>query len=134
MVLSIRFLSDVGGVNNFQFATDLQIGAASPGFVYFQLIDASVNTAIKGWNPPGRRYMPAAGATLTVTFNNLDDSKVVTRVASQPFSQDPSIWRVQVLATDFPNTATVEMGISLNEAGAVSIGCVCDGLRIVGGC
>jgi hypothetical protein len=68
--------------------------------LYFQLVDASLDTDMQGYNPSGRRYMPATGSTMTVQLQNIDDSKVVTRTATQPFVGDASIWSIQILATD----------------------------------
>src|ERR1700761_5256440 len=99
MILSVRWLQDVGSVNSFQIANDLCIGAASPTTLYLQLIDSSVFSAIKGYNPPGRRYMPTSGSILTVSFNDINDNEKISRFASQPFIQDPSIWMVPILAT-----------------------------------
>lgn len=132
MILSLRFLQDVGGVNNFQWANDLRIGAASPTTLYLQLIDASVFPEIKGYNPSGRRYMPAVGAILTVTFGDINDNQKISRFASQPFAQDPSIWMVPILATDFLSMATIEVGLSLNESGTITTGCACGILRVIG--
>lgn len=102
MLLSARMLNDVGGVNSFDY---VQIAQASQGDtvdIYFQLIDASKNQSSPNsvWSPTGLRYMPAAGATLQASLRSIDDAKTVTRFCSQPFVQDPSIWRLSLLASD----------------------------------
>ena len=78
--------------------------------------------ASEGWNPPGRRYMPASGATLQVTFLSLDSNKQVARTATQPFpTSDPSIWRVQMLSTD-GLVGTVNVLLTLTEGIMVTRG------------
>jgi hypothetical protein len=121
LVLSLSFLQDVGGVNAFSYAANLQLGAKSATTLYFQLVDTSV----------GRRFMPAAGATVTIILNNLDNSKKITRIASQPFAQDASIWSVPILNTDLLTGGTVEVQLILNEGGLLTPGCLCAGIRVV---
>lgn len=62
--------------------------------------------------------MPPAGSTLAVTFLNVDDSKKLTRPASQPFPQDPSIWSVAILPSD-PLQGTVPLKFVLTEPSRV---------------
>jgi hypothetical protein len=100
MKLSARPLSCVSGVNDFTISTQVEFTAGDGVTVYLQLVDIEKRPSNYGWNPPGQRYMPAVGATFTVTFLNIDDAKQFSRVAAQPFPQDPSIWAVQVLPTD----------------------------------
>ena len=136
LVLSLTFLQDVGSVNAFSYVPALVLGAKSPGTLYFQLIDSSVSTPITSGSiissQAGRRFMPAVGATLSVTLNNLDDAKKVIRTATQPFSQDASIWSIPILGTDFPTGATVDVKITLNESGLLTYGSLRSGIRVVG--
>ena len=132
MLLSYRFLVDVANVNSFEVVSAAEINAGDAQDLYIQLVDASVDRAEQGYNPAGRRYMPAAGATVSVTFTNLDTgpsvqgdfqasprinpttpSKVV-RTALQPFSNDGSIWKIPLLASD-PLKGTVQMQVALTE-------------------
>jgi hypothetical protein len=117
MRLAICPLDDVSGVNSYRFATEVQTTAGDATDLYFQLFDASKNLTQHGFNPGGLRYCPAALATLQVTFKNIDTSKQFARFASQPFTQDPSIWKVSVLATD-PVSGTVSMKFVLTEGTA----------------
>lgn len=111
MQFAIQPLVDVSNVNDFRYATEIQSTAGDAVDLYFQLIDKDKRPECQ---TKGLRYVPPATSTLSVVFKNIDDSKVVTRFASQPFAQDPSIWKVSVLATD-PVAGTVNMKFTLTE-------------------
>ena len=130
MLLSAHFLNDVGSVNVYQYDDELAITSGNATTIYFQLIDASVNKSGDGFNPPGRRYMPASGATLTVTFTSINDDNEVERLASQPYADDKSIWSVSVLASDEIEPGTVVVELSLSEGGVTKTGKICTPLRV----
>ncbi len=121
MLLSARVLDAVGNVNIFTVVQSLEITAGDSGTLYLQLIDSSLDGNALQFNPPGRRYVPAAGATLTVVFNALDDARKVTRAASQPFPGDGSIWTVPFLAGD-ALSGLVDVLLTLTEGVKVTTG------------
>ncbi len=121
MLLSCRMLLDVGSVNTFKYVQRVSFTAADPQTVYFQLLDASLDTSADGFSPPGRRYMPAAGASLSVVLDSIDISKRITRTATQPFASDPSIWSVSVLASDTIK-GTVNLKLALTEGTVIRRG------------
>ena len=129
MILSAQFLQDVGGVNNYTIVTQASFTHGDSANIYFQIIDSSVFKAVDGFNPSGRRIMPASGAILSVTFGNLDNNKKVSRFCTQPFAQDTSIWLANVLATDPIEAGTVDFKITLNEGGNIKTGYICAGIR-----
>lgn len=129
MLLSARVLEDVSTVNNFKVAADIEWTEGDPVTFYIQLIDASVDTAKCGYNPPGRRYMPAAGATLTVVLENIDDSKEVTKTATNPFATDTSIWAISILSSNTIR-GTPQMRLTLTEDTVVRRGVVKNAIRI----
>lgn len=119
MQLTIRPLEDVQTVNSWRPATELVVSTGDPLEIVFQLVYAK--------NPCGgdevRRYMPATGATLTLVLDNLDNAKKVTKVATQPFSSDGSIWRVALTAQDTAKLAgTVTWLFTLTEGTRVVTG------------
>lgn len=114
MLLSIRFLLDVGSVNIYQYTSQVEFSAGDTQDLYFQIVDMAVDRADQGYSPPGRRYMPAANSTLVVEFLSVDCNKQVIRSATQPFPQDPSIWKVPILGTD-PIKGTAMMKLKLIE-------------------
>lgn len=136
MRLGGRWLVDVADANNWRFATNPpQFVLGDTQTLYFQLVDeaATVDGTFWGGNAPTvRRYMPAAGASLTAVFDSVEDARKVTRVLSQPFALDASIWRIDVATTDvFRGTVTVRL--TLNESGIVHQAIIKGDLRIDSG-
>lgn len=117
MVLSARLLTNVCDVNGFDFAQRFEMTEGDQTTLYIQLIDA---TKHKDLVPSGLRYIPANGATLTLTLDSLDNAKRVTRSATQPFT-DPSIWAVCILSSD-KILGTVNLKLTLTENSVVKSG------------
>jgi hypothetical protein len=131
MILSCTFLSDVGGVNAYREAPTFLMSEGDQVDVYIQLRDISVNPAAQGFKPVGRRYMPATGATLSVSLSNsFDDARVVSKVCTQPYASDPSIWKFTILSTD-PIKGTRNVQLTLTESAVVKKGIVQAGIRAV---
>lgn len=119
MQLSCRFLNNVISANSFEYADAVEFSEGDTLSVFIQLIDVSLDKQAAGFSPPGRRYMPAAGASLRVTLQNVNDSQVVNRTAVQAFpTSDPSIWSIPVLASD-PFKGTVTIAATLVEPNGV---------------
>lgn len=129
MLLSVRFLNDVASVNSFEPTTEVRFNKGSSQIVYIQLADASLDSPNQGFSPSGRRYVPPAGSLLTVLLSNVDDAKKVSRVATQPFPGDLSMWSFPVLATD-PLNGTVAMQFVLQEPTRVLRGYINTGLEV----
>lgn len=95
MRLSARPLKNVHSLNSFSYANQLfvsaEAGEAEATDLFVQIVDL---------DQEGIRYMPSSGAVLTAIFPALDDEDNVSRIAVQPFPQDPSIWRIPMLAGD----------------------------------
>ena len=136
MRLNITPLQDAQGVNDFIYATEIRSTVGDAVDLYFMLSDAEKNLTQHGYNPGGMRYIPAANATLQITFKNIDNRKQFTRFATQPFPQDLSIWKVPVLATD-PVSGTVSMKFVLTEpngvAGGITKSCFLNACFLVDG-
>lgn len=132
MLLSARILNQVTSVNAWQYADQAQWTAGDTVSLFIQLIDLTQDRAVKGYNPAGRRYMPASGATLNLTLANIDQSVQLSRAAVQAYpTSDPSIWRLSVLATDaIKGTCTIQL--SLNEGGVITSGSVKAAVLIAG--
>jgi hypothetical protein len=109
-----RPLINVSGVNDFLYSTQLEFYSGDAVTFYLQLVDLDRNQGQFGFNPAGLRYCPVTGATLSITFTNIDTSKQFSRIATQPFSQDASIWAVSILPTD-PVNGTVSVRGNLTE-------------------
>jgi hypothetical protein len=133
--LSIRVLTCVVSVNDYGVATEMVSTAGDPIDLWFQLVDDSKNLSSHGFSPPGLRYCPLANSTLQVTFLNLNNRNQFTRFASQPLAQDPSIFKVSILATD-PVSGTVSCKFVLTEpsgAGTITKTCSLNACFLVDG-
>jgi len=129
MLLSARILNDVASVNSYEHAQAGEFTQGDAASVYFQLTDASLDGAIHGFNPSGRRYIPATGATLQVVVDNIDDGKKITRTATNPFPDDRSIWKLDFIASD-TISGTCSMQLTLTEGLLIRRGLVKNALRI----
>jgi len=121
MLLSCRILQDVSGVNSFEYTSQAEWTEGCPTTLYIQLINASLDKANQGFNPPGRRYMPASGATLSVTLESIDDNKQVTKTATNPYASDTSIWAVSILSTDTIR-GSPQIRLTLTEGSVITSG------------
>lgn len=130
MLLGARILNDVQNVNSYDKADVAQFTKGDPATVYFQLVDLSVDKAVDGYNPPGRRYVPAVGAVLSCVVECIDSNIQITRFATQPFvSDDRSIWALQFQASDKVQ-GTANIRITLTEGSTVRTGLIKHALRI----
>lgn len=91
MSFSVKLLENVNNINQFQTVESVRLTRGNPYSLYFRVIQPTVG---------GLRYIPATGATGTVKFTHIDDTKKITRAATNPFAGDKSIWKVDILATD----------------------------------
>lgn len=121
MLLSARPLKDCVGVNSFEPATELEWTEGDTVDLFFQLIDSQLDKPEQGFSPAGRRYVPAAGATLSCVLENIDDAKQLTRLATQPFANDGSIWKLSILGTDSIR-GTPQLRLTLTEGAKVTRG------------
>jgi hypothetical protein len=117
-LLGARFLTGVCSVNNFDYADRASMYEGDTTTVFLQLVDKLKDLPAAGFHPPYRRYTPPASSTLLVTMTSLDDEKVVSRYATQPFPGDASIWSFPVNAADRLR-GTVNMVLQLTQPGSV---------------
>ena len=106
MKLSAKFLKNVVNVNTFQYVTQWNISEGSAHELYFQVIDEHKEDI---------RYMPQdAPFVVTATFSSIDDNSIIVKTATQPFADDSSIWKIDLLATEIPNSGAVIFSLSEN--------------------
>jgi hypothetical protein len=91
MNFAIRLLDNVCNVNDFAQVETIELIRGNPYRLYFQVVQP---------NKDGLRYSAATPATGVVKFQHNDGSKAISRAATMPFSEDRSIWYVDILATD----------------------------------
>lgn len=75
----------------------IEVSPGETATVIMQLVDL---TTVSESNRIGNRYMPATGATLSVTIQSNNSANVLTKVASQPFAQDASVWQITLNSTE----------------------------------
>lgn len=131
MILSLRFFESLCDVNDFVVGESYyEMTEGDAPAIYFQLIDSTKDRAVGGFSPPGRRYCPEAGSTLSVVIDHIDDARKLTRPAVQPFpTLDPSIWKLQLFTTDVI-TGTCSFRLTLVEPTATTYGKVTGALRV----
>lgn len=123
MQLTLRLLDDAQNVNSWEPVTDLVVAAGDPQAIFFQVVVNNPKRNAACGPVENMRYMPEAGATMSVVLDNIDVAKKVTKVAVQPFATDGSIWRVDLTSQDSTKLAgTVSVSFALTE-----------GLRVVSG-
>lgn len=140
MRLSAKMLKNVSSVNHFEYSSTSFLSEGGTNDIYFQLVDLdkvyypAVDTSALPNNPV--RYMPITGATVGVIFDSLFDDAEITLAASQPFAQDPSIWKVTLAADEIP--ASGNFIFSLTEGASVKRAVVKNALNVslneVGSC
>jgi hypothetical protein len=107
MRLSAKMLKNVSSVNHFQYEDQAYLVEGQTNEIYFQLVDLDKLTYGKDSEAlPDHplRYMPASGATLEASFDSLYDEEKFTKSATQPFTQDPSIWKIELTEEELPKT------------------------------
>lgn len=105
MKLSAKFLKNVANINNFQYADQWDIAEGSAQRLYFQIVDTLKDDL---------RYMSQATVinAVTVTFLSIDDDSEITKTATQAWSDDKSIWYIDLAANEVPNSGAVKFSIT----------------------
>lgn len=91
MTFAVRLLDKVCNVNHFEEVETIELIRGNPYSLYFRIVQPSSH---------GLRFIPAAGATGIAKFVHNDDSKKISRAAINPFPEDKSIWKIDILPTD----------------------------------
>jgi len=116
MRLGIAILDPNSTLNQLKYLNQAAFFAGDTGQIWMQLVDLD--------QPLGpanvySRYMPAAGAALTVNFFSNNDANAFSKVGSQPIAGDPSIWSVSLTSADTMKMAGVNLGIKLVQGASV---------------
>lgn len=111
MYLSARIITNVQSVNSYKEAADVRFRQGNPATLYIQLTDAEQTDV----DSHALRYMPASGASMTLTISALNANDVVTKAATQPFANDTSIWSMPITAAEAANLGSGNLTGSLTE-------------------
>ena len=126
MVLTLLPLNAVASVNVWQFDDVVAFTEGDPTSAYFMLVDSTVD---RSRTPAGKRYIPATAATMTCAIEAMDDTKKISRSASNPFPDDRSIWKLDFYSTDSLR-GTAGIRFTLTEGTAVRTGYAKSVLRV----
>jgi hypothetical protein len=107
-----KILTNVASVNNFDQGDSAFVRVSNPASIYLRL-----------WQTDkAQRYIPAAGASLQVLFlrgtsvSATPTSQTVQIVASAPYTDDRSIWKVDLTSTQVDQIVSGGMQLSLTES------------------
>lgn len=131
MLLSGRMLANVADVNTWEFTDSLAFTQGDTVVVNFQLIDANKDRLLQGFKPSGKRHIPATGATLQVTIQNIDSTKTITKTATKSFIGDDSVWKFTLVPGDALTAGTYSIRLALNEATVITSGSIKAALSVV---
>jgi hypothetical protein len=98
-----RLLENVNVYNSFCEVTTFEHVNGNEQDLYIRLIQKNAGGCTECDN---LRWIPAALATLSLTFDSIDSANVITRVATMVYpNEDRSIWKVTILAGETINGA-----------------------------
>lgn len=157
MRLSARAIVNYANINSFSYANQWIVNAGDPLILYFQIVDldqgpyAVIGTPynILGQNSQlsgnvGLRYIPGGSCPMqpgtccstpngpvavSVTFQSLDSTKVLTANAQLANSADGSIWYISLAASQQPSGGNVLF--SVTECGVTRTFSVLNLLNVV---
>lgn len=109
MKLGIQMLDGDSTLNNLMPMNQMEISPGETATVMFQLINSSTK----------QRYMPAAGATMTAKMVSSNNANVLSKIPTQPFTDDKSVWSFPLSAADSVKLAGVNLEIILTEGANV---------------
>jgi len=113
MRLSAKFLKNVANVNHWEYSSTVYIQENQSNEFYLQIVDMlkihddEVSPVLPSFP---LRYIPQGTViSLEATFESIDDSQVFTITASQPFSDDTSIWKIDLTSSQVPQNGVVTL-------------------------
>lgn len=119
MRLNAKILKNVANVNSWSYANQAAVQEGQANEIYFQLVDYDQipgNDKSVALPDSPLRYMPQGTVIdLSASFDSIDSAQKMTVVGQQPFPQDPSIWKISLLATQVPKSGNFQ--IKLTEDG-----------------
>ena len=126
MSLSCLLIKNYNNINSFSYQTEYTVRNGEANTLYFQLVDLDQNDL---------RYMPASGATLTVSF--MGNVPVVYNAVQVNSAVDPSLWSVTISASDTILSGNILFALtqgSQKNSWVVGQGIQVEYTDLVGGC
>ena len=98
MYLTIKMLENVANINNYDMVDQAIVFEGQVNSIYFQLFNKSKDL----------RYMSQASSIeVSLIFPSIDDAKEIEIVASNPFPDDKSIYKIDLTSSQLPNSGGV---------------------------
>lgn len=116
MILGARFLTKVSNVNEFDYVQHLEFMEGDEQTFHIQLVDVTQDLDAQGFKPSGKRFVPPSGAALRVIVEVIDDGQKVERFCTNPFPEDRSIFRLEILSSDKLKAGTANLRLILTES------------------
>lgn len=113
MQLGIQLINSDSTLNNFQVIPEAIIVPGSTATVRFQLIKLDPH------NDNTHRYIPAAGASLQIKIYSVNTANIITKTATQPWSEDKSVWEFSLNTTETQKVSGVNLELTLTEGAQV---------------
>jgi len=113
MRLNARILKNVASVNQFEYANQAYLQEGQANEFYIQLVD--LNKLPSGSEECPLRYIPQ-GTTISVKvmFPALDSDNEVEITATQPFSDDGSIWKVNLSSSQDVSSGSITVTLTID--------------------
>lgn len=104
MKFSVKFLKNVANVNTFQYTSQWSISEGYSHTLHFQLTDKLKDDL---------RYLSQADEiSVSVIFLSIDETSEITKIATQSFSDDKSIWAITLDSTEVPNPGAIKIMVT----------------------
>jgi hypothetical protein len=110
MKLSIKILENVSSVNHWNYASEATLQEGDVNEIYLQVVDSSKQVPINDSQWP-LRYMLKDTPSLTAEFPSIDDAQVFEIVATQPYPEDSSIWKLSFASNKTPKAGAFKITI-----------------------
>jgi len=123
MRLSAKMLKNVVDINHWQHSAQAFVSEGQPNEIYIQLIDLDWSTKDSPEQSaafpqfPVRYMSQADSIEVKATFLSIDDDEEFEVTASQAFSDDKSIWKFELTASQIPNAGNLQITVSETTGG-----------------
>lgn len=108
MQLSVKMLNSSSSLNSLMYQNQTFVSSGETKTIYFQLIDLDMSNG-----NCSQRFIPTSAATVSVNFISLDIAKNISKIASNPFADDRSIWAITLNSSETASLAGVNMNVTV---------------------
>lgn len=119
MRLGIRMLNNISTLNNLIYVNQVRINPGENYTVYFQLVDLDQQDPYQQKAPV--RYIPIIGSTMNLNLTSINVLNNISKIPTNPFTDDRSIWSFNLASSDTQIAAGVNMSVTLTEGSNIRI-------------